>query len=121
MDSYVKVCHRPITIGIQKFVYQCEPIVFSAAHGETIIRGFIPSNKGKELYPSQEADRIKHYELKIRSFTGDVIELHFTKVFKDKSQEEYLTTVSFSDMVNRLFAGNPANIWKHNAPEKSFQ
>jgi hypothetical protein len=119
--SYVEECDPPIPIGRQKFAYQCENIALEPVAGSISIHAYIPSERGKEPYPNAEKEKVQHYELKISRFTANAIEISFTKRFKDGSEDLYLTNVSFSQLVNQLFTGNPANVWKHEAPVKQFE
>lgn len=118
--DYTDKCPKPIPIGLQKFAYQCEPITMEPIHGAISIRGYKPSPAGKEPYPNEEKDKVAYYDLKIERFTGNAITLSLIKSFIDGSEEIFLTTVSFSDLANRLFENNPANNWKHAAPVKQF-
>lgn len=118
--DYTDKCKRPIPIGIQRYAYQCENIVIEPIHGAMSIRAFVPHGKGKEPYPNPEQDKIEHYQLEVRRFTGNAIELVFTKKLKDKSEEIFLTNVSFSDLVNRVFENKPANNWVNEAPVNHF-
>lgn len=119
--DYSEKCKQPIPIGIQRYAYQCENIVIEPIHGAMSMRAYVPHGKGKEPYPNPEADKIEYYQLEIRRFTGNAIELLLTKKFKDKSEEVYLTNVSFSDLVNRLFTNNPANVWTNESPFTHFE
>jgi hypothetical protein len=121
VDRYNNECHPPIPIGVQRYAYQCENIVMEPIHGAISIHAFVPRNGGKEPYPNKEKDQIDHYELKIEKFTGNSISLLLSKRFKDKSEEVFLTNVSFADLVNRLFTGHPANHWINNAPVDRFE
>jgi hypothetical protein len=120
MSSYVEKCPKPIPIGLQEFAYQCETVVFEPIHGSISIHAFVPHNGGKQPYPNTEKDSIHHYELKIGRFTQNSIEITLTKTFKDKSEDIYTTNTSFSDLVNSLFAGGPANVYKHEAPINNY-
>ncbi len=120
MDSYVHECQPPIPIGRQRYAYQCENVILSPINGKINIHGHAPFSGGKEPYPNPEKDIVDHYELEIARFTGNSIEVTFTKFFKDKSEEVYSTNVSFSQLVNLLYTGNSANVWKRNAPVNNF-
>lgn len=121
MDSYTEKCAPPIPIGIQRYAYQCENIVISPINGKMNMRGYVPDGRGKEPYPNPEKGKVEHYELEIARFTGNAISITFTKTFKDKSEETYQTNVSFSQLVNLLFEGNPANIWVCGPPVNRFE
>lgn len=116
MESYVEKCPKPIPIGNQEYAYQCENVFFEPIHGKINIRGSVPHNGGKLPYPNPEAKAISHYELEIGRFTGNSIEITFRKHYKDKSEDIFTTNTSFSVLVNTLFTGGPANIYKHEAP-----
>jgi hypothetical protein len=118
--DYQEKCQKPIPIGKQLFAYQCENVSMEPVSGSINIRGWKPFKSGKEPYPNDEKELIDYYDLRIGRFTGNSIEIFFTKNFKDKSQELYLTNVSFSELVNRLFAGHPVNIWKNEPPVNRF-
>lgn len=120
MDSYQEKCPKPIPIGVQKFAYQCEDLTLEPLFGTINIRGYIPFKGGKEPYPNLEKDIIAHYDLKIGRFTSNALEITFVKRFKDAGEEIYSVTVSFSDLVNRIFGNNPANVWKREPPVIPF-
>jgi hypothetical protein len=119
--DYTDKCEKPIPIGKQKFAYQCENIVLEPLFGTMNIRGYKPYQGGKEPYPNAEKELIEHYDLKIEKFTGNSMYVTLTKKFKDGSEQLVLTNVSFSDLVNRIFEGNPANFINHEAPINNFQ
>jgi len=119
MNDYTEECTPPIPIGRQKFAYQCENIVIQPLHGSVNVRAFIPKG-GKEPYPNSEKDKVEYYELIIERFTGNSISVEFIKHFKDKSEEQYSTNMSFSSLVNLLFTGHPANVWTREAPVNHF-
>jgi hypothetical protein len=120
MSTYREHCNNPIPIGKQKFAYQCENISLVPVIDSINIRGWVPFKGGKEPYPNEERDKIDSYDLRIGRFTGNSMEIILTKTFKDRSREVYLTNVSFSDLVNRIFTGNPANIFQEEAPVNQF-
>lgn len=119
--DYTENCERPIPIGNQRFAYQCENISIEPVRNAVSIEGYIPRNKGTEPYPNAEADLIDKYELKIERHTGNSMAISFIKKYKNKAEKEYLTQVSFSDLVNRLFEGHPANVWERTAPTIKFK
>lgn len=121
MSSYIDKCEKPIPIGKQKFAYQCENIVLEPLFGSINIRGYKPHQGGKEPYPNAEKELIEHYDLKIEKFTGNSMYVSFTKKFKNGTEEMYMTNVSFSDLVNTLFEGKPANVFKREAPIQQFE
>lgn len=118
--DYTEKCDKPIPIGTQRYAYQCENISIEPVRNAVSIEGYIPSNKGKEPYPNIEAELIEKYEIKIERHTGNSISVSFVKRYKDKTQTEYLTTISFSELVNRIFKGFPANVWRREAPFNPF-
>lgn len=120
-DTYHEKCPQPIPIGKQRYAYQCENVVFEPIHGKISIRGFVPHNGGKEPYPNPEKSTIDHYELTIGRFTGNSIDVTFTKRFKDKSERIYTTNVSFAVLVNLLLEGGPANVWDREAPVFNYK
>jgi hypothetical protein len=121
MSDYKDSCQPPIPIGKQRYAYQCENVFLEPIHGAISIRGYKPFSGGKEPYPNREKDQIDHYDLKIEKFTGNSITIEFTKTFKDKRQEEYMTTVSFAQLVNLLFTGQAANVFIKAAPINKFE
>lgn len=119
-ENYSDRCQKPIPIGVQRYAYQCENIALEPIHGAISIRGYIPFKGGKEPYPNDEKDVIEYYDLRIERFTSNAIEVSLLKRFKDGTEYLYLTNVSFSDLANRIFEGNPANHWFRPAPKKEF-
>lgn len=119
--TYEEKCKKPIPIGIQRYAYQCENIVMEPIHGAINIRAFVPHGGGKEPYPNPEKETIDYYQLEISRFTGNSLEICFTKKFKDKSEEIFLTNVSFSSLINTLFENSPANHWTNEAPKNNFE
>lgn len=120
MSSYIDKCPKPIPIGKQKYAYQCENVIIEPFFGSVNIRGYIPHKSGNEPYPNQEKDIISCYDFKIDKFTDNSMEVSFKKKFKDGKEELYVTNMSFSDLVNTIFEGNPANIYKPEAPFNKF-
>lgn len=120
-DGYTARSAKPIPIEWQKYAYQCENIVFHSTTRQANITGFPPRKTGIHPYPNPEADMIKRYELEIERFTGNAIAVKFEKTFKDDGKETFLTNISFSDLVNRIFAGHPANHWETTAPVNEFK
>lgn len=116
MIDYVEKCPKPIPIGKQEFAYQCEGVVLEPIHGSISIRGYVPYKGGSKPYPNPEKDTIEHYTLEIGRHTQNAIEVRFIKKFKDGSEDLFLTTLSYSDLVNLIFGDQPANIIHHNAP-----
>lgn len=114
--DYQKRQERPIPIGKQDFAYQCEDVFFDYLKDAVFIKGYKPSGRGKQPYPNEEIDLVEEYELKISQFTSNGIEVVFKKKYRDGRTGMYLNTISFSDLVNRLFEGHPSNSWTVDAP-----
>lgn len=120
MSTYTEELEPPIPIGRQKYAYQCENFVIEPLSGSANIIAWPPRGGGKEPYPNPEGDKIKTYHLKIERFTSNSMTIDLIKKFKDGSEIHYQTTVSFSDLANRLFTGSPANVFSHEPPPQKF-
>jgi len=120
MDLYQEKCHKPIPIGKQEYAYQFETVCLDPIQDELNIRGWKPQRRGKYPYPNSEIDKVKHYDLRISRSGDNKVDIYFVKKFKDQSEEVFTTTISFSDMVNRLFEGHPTNHW-FNENRKSYK
>lgn len=121
-DSYKKKHPKPIPIGKQEYAYQCEDLYFdfSKMHGSILIDGYAPGRHGKFPYPNEERKEVDKYELELRhQYNG--IDVTLQKKYKDGRIGFYTTFLSFSDLVNRIFEGYPANSWIREAPEKMFK
>lgn len=96
-----------IPVGNQKFAYQSEGISMPI-----VIRGSIPyrngyTKGGKESYENQERDKLREYdsyELVISRHTANAVTVGLNKFYKDGTVKAYQTTMSFSDLVNQIFA-----------------
>jgi len=121
MSSFIENCPPPIPIGVQRYAYQCENFSMEPIHGAISIRAYPPGRGGKEPYPNPEGDKVEYYQLKIERNTSNAFSIVFEKIFKDGSKETYLTGCSFSQLVNTLFEGDGANIFKSEAPIKRFE
>ena len=120
MENYQEKCGKPIPIGKQEFAYQCENVALDPVAGAIVITGWIPSKRGAKPYPNEEQADIEHYQVKLSRFTQNAIEVQFCKRMKDGSEVLYLTTLSFSDVVNRLFEDHPAVVYDRVASVSAF-
>lgn len=108
---------KPIPIGKQEYGYQCEDVFFdfTKMHGKILIDGYAPSRHGKYPYPNEEKEDVEKYELELQhKYNG--IEVCLKKMYRDGRIGIYITSISFSDFVNRIFEGHPASSWIREAP-----
>lgn len=118
--TFIEKLRKPIPVGRQDFAYQCENISIEPSFGEMLMRGYVPFKGGKEPYDNLEKDSIEHYELNLKRFTGNSLSVSLLKKFKDGSEVEYDTTMSFSFLVNRIFDGLPVTMYEKSPPRKDF-
>lgn len=121
-NTYKKKHPKPIPIGHQEYAYQCEDVIFdfTQMHEKVLIDGYAPSRRGKFPYPNEETKEIDKYELELsRCYNG--IDVTFKKKYSDGRIGIYITKVSFSDFVNRIFEGHSAKSWIREAPKEHFK
>lgn len=120
-NSYKESCSPPIPIGYQEFAYQCESVIFDflQTNSSLFVKAWEPDRGGKFPYPNEEKDLIQEYELELRRQYAS-IEVVFKKKYKDGRIGFYITNISFSQFVNRLFTGHSANVWIRKAPKQKF-
>jgi hypothetical protein len=109
MSDIVKI-GKMIPIGVQKYAYQCIGMNDFIAKIEADINSL---NRGGLPYPNTEMNEILRYELEIKRFTSNAIEIYFQKVYKDGSKIGYLLTTSFEEFVNQIFNNKEVNVFHH--------
>lgn len=123
MDDAYKVKHpKPIPIGHQEFAYQCEDVLFDflRTNDTLFIKSWRPTRSGKLPYPNDEIDMINEYELELKRHYC-TIEIVFKKKYKDGRIGFYVTNISFSQFINRLFEGHSASSWIRSAPKQDIK
>lgn len=84
--------------GKQEYAYQQENV-----DSVCKIVGYPPFNRGSLPYPNDEGKEIMRYELEIKKFTGNSLQVDFYKYFRNGKIEHFERTMSFSELINQIF------------------
>lgn len=108
--SFVKNCEKPISINTpEKYAYQCPDININS---ELEVIAFIP-RPGLEPCTIKDKEDIKEFEFKITKHTGKALSICFTTHFKSGKEKTYATTLSLTELVNRIFENHEANYFEY--------